>query len=181
MKILLTIFLLCLSFNAISQLWVLTPDGLRDSTDKRKKYVMIDCTQANLSAKQLYDRALLYLTLNSRGSGQEIRLKWDSVDIIFDTYNSYLFKAEYLMHYVPVEANYSTELRFYRGSVRYEIFDLDLEEMDSGQKMLIKGSPLSAHTIYNRHDKLLKPELKLLIEKYFNGELANISRYLNQP
>ena len=159
--------------------WVLTQDGLRDSTDKRKKYVVIDC--ADLSAKQLYDRALIYLTLNSRDSGKQIRIKWDSVDIIYDSYDNYLFTAEYLMHYSPVYAYYSIELRFYKGSVRYEIFDLELVEMDSGQKLLIKGSPLSAHTIYNRHDKLLKPEMKRMIEKYFNGELANIVHYLNQP
>jgi hypothetical protein len=178
MKIFLSIFLLCQSFNSFSQFWVLTPEGLRDSTDKRKKYVMIECK--GLSAKQLYDRALIYFTLNSRDSAKQIRIKWDSVDIIFDSYDNYLFTAEYLMHYSPVYAYYSIELRFYPGSVRYEIMDPDLVEMDSGQKLLVKGSPLSAHCIYNRHDKLLKPELKIKVEKYFNGELANIVHYLNQ-
>ncbi len=159
-------------------MWVLTPEGLRDSADKRKKYVMID--GAGLSAKQLYDRALLYFTLSSRDSAKQIRIKWDSVDIIFDSYDNYLFTAEYLMHYSPVYAYYSIELRFYPGAVRYEIMDPDLVEMDSGQKLLVKGSPLSAHCIYNRHDKPLKPDLKLKIEKFFNGELANIVHYLNQ-
>lgn len=178
MRTLLFIFLLSISVNCFSQFWVLTPDGLRDSTDKRKKYIMIDC--GGFTAKQLYDRALIYFTLNSRDSAKQVRIKWDSVAIVFDSYDNYLFTAEYLMHYSPVYAYYSIELRFYAGSVRYEIVDPDLVEMDSGQKLLVKGSPLSAHCIYNRHDKLLRPDMKLKIEKYFNGELANISHYLIQ-
>ena len=177
MKTLLSILLLSISVNCFSQRWVLTKDGLRDSADNRKKYIMIEA--GTLSSKGLYDKALRYLTLVSPYPNQQIRIQWDSVDIIYDSHEPYLFTASYLFHDSPVEVFYSTELRFYPGSIRYEIISLDMIEYDSGQQLLIKGSPLSAHCIYNRHDKLLKPELKAGIEKYFNGELANIVHYLN--
>jgi hypothetical protein len=178
MKILLSLFLLGISFNSFCQHWILTPAGFRDSADSRKKYLMIEA--GNLSAKKLYDNALKYIAENKPDSSQRARIKWDSVDIIYDSFVFYLFTSDYLFHYGPVEAYYSTELRFYPGSVRYEILSLDMVEINSGEKLVIKGSPISSMSIYNKHDKLLKPEMKLKIEKYFNGELAILAHFLNQ-
>jgi hypothetical protein len=178
MKILVIIILLSISFNSFCQQWILTPDGLRDSADSRKKYVMIET--ANLSAKKLYDNALKYISENNQDSSKKVRIQWDSVDIIYDSYVYYLLTTDYLFHYVPVEAYYSTELRFYPGSVRCEVLSLDMVETESGQKLVFKGSPVSSHSIYNRQGKLLKPGMKSKIEKYFNSDLINIAHFLNQ-
>ncbi len=177
-KYILFIFFLGIGLHSFGQRWVVTPQGLRDANDTTKKYIII--RTGNLSAKNLYDRALKYIDLNNADSAKVIRNKWDSVDLIFDTYVPLLLIYDDLFGRFPIEAEYATELRFYQGMVRYEIISLNMKEADSDHQLLIRGKYLQAFIVYKSNGKLYKPQTKSEIENYFNLQAGMISVFLNQ-
>ena len=178
MKILFAIFLVSISFKSYSQALVVTPDGLRDAKDTSKKYVTIDA--GSMSAKKLYDNALKYINANYPDTSKAIRHQWDSVDLMFDT-----FVPDFLIYNnsgakLGIEAFYTTELRFYKGSVRYEIIFLDMKGNASNYRLLFKGKWLKSYIIYKNNGKLFKPQTKRDIEYYFYLEISKIGSFLNQ-
>ena len=178
MKIILSIFLIGISIHSFCQQFVATPSGLRNASDTTKKFVMIEA--GNLSAKQLYDNALKYITVKYPDPDQAIRNKWDSVDLIFDSYVHYLLIYNNTGAKLEIEAYYSTELRFYNGSVRYEIISLDMKGRGSSCRLLFKGKWLKSYIVYKDNGKLFKPLTKSDIENYFNDELYRIGKFLKQ-
>jgi hypothetical protein len=152
--------------------------GLRNARDTTKKYIII--AAGNLSAKKLYDNALKYIDFDNADSTKMIRNKWDSVDLIFDTYVPLLLIYDDIFSRFPIEADYATELRFYQGSVRYEIISLNMKAVDSDHQLLIRGKYLNAFIVYKNNGKLYKPRTKTEVENYFNLQARMISVFLNQ-
>jgi hypothetical protein len=177
MKILVAILLLFIPFLSYSQRWIVTPEGLRNGEDTSKKYVTIDA--GTLSARKLYDNALRYIAANYPKPDEAIRIKWDSVDLMFDT-----FVPDFLIYNntgakLGIEAFYTTELRFDKGSVRYEIINLEMKGDASNYKLLFKGNWLKSYIVYKNNGKIFKPQTKRDIEYYFNEELSKIASFIN--
>jgi hypothetical protein len=176
-KILIAILLFSISFKSYSQRWVVTPEGLRNGEDTSKKYVTIEA--GTLSAKTLYDVALKYIAANYPHPDEAIRNKWDSVDLMFDTYVPDFLIYNNTGALLGIEAFYTTELRFEKGSVRYEIINLDMKGAASNYKLLFKGNWLKSYIVYKKNGKLFKPQTKRDIENYFNEELSKIASFIS--
>jgi len=179
MKFLPLIFFLCLSCSSFGQQWVVTPNGLRNTADPRMKYLTI--SGGELSARKLYDNARKYIIENNPDSLRKIKLEWDSVALVFDTYLPYLVTFNVFLTTMRFDAYYTTELRFNAGSVRYEITFIDMADVASANKLTFRGSSITNTSVYSNKGKLLRPDVKEIIEKHFNGELIKMSEALNQP
>ena len=121
--ILLFTFLSC--FQLIAQQYVVTPSGLRDAKDAEKQYVVIEID--GLSAKQLYDNSIKYINEKYKNPEEVLKGKTDGEYLKFDTYDPNFIIYNNSSYKVPIKANYTTELRFKEGRVRYEIKNLEMK------------------------------------------------------
>jgi len=169
---------LCISGNLFSQEFIVTAGGLRNRTDTSKKFVMIGI--GNHSAKQLYDQTLRYIAVHYEDSGKAIRARWDTVDLMFDTYVYDFLVYNNTGARLGIEARYTTEMRFYPDSVRYEIIFLDMKGQASNYRLLFKGKWLKSYIVFKENGKLFKPQTKADIENHFNDELYRITQFLKQ-
>jgi hypothetical protein len=107
LKYILSVFFLGIGVLSFGQQWIVTLMGLRNAGDTTKKYIII--ADGNLSAKKLYDNALKYIDFNNADSTKMIRNKWDSVDLIFDTYvdsdHQLLIRGKYLNAFIVYKNN----------------------------------------------------------------------------
>jgi hypothetical protein len=134
----------------------------------------------NMSEKKLYDNALKFIHEKYADPDQAIKVKWDSTGLTFDTYVRDFLVYDNTGTLLGIEAFYTTELRFYDGSVRMEITALDMKGQDSNYRLLFKGKWLKAYIVYKNNGKLFKPQTKVDIENYFNSEIDLVGRYLKQ-
>ncbi|MBS1597003.1 MAG: DUF4468 domain-containing protein [Bacteroidetes bacterium] len=177
MKVTTLISLCILSLHASGQEYVATPHGLRDRNDTANSYFMIPAP--NKTAKELYDRALRFISENFSDPKKAITEDIDSTSLKFDTYVPYLLTYNNSGAHLGIEAYYTISLQFFDGRFRYEIINLLMKGQDSKYKLLFQGGFLEAYIVYNKKGKLFKPQTKYDIENYFNSEVKRMTDYLN--
>jgi len=177
-KVFLSLLVVFMALGVQSQSYVVTPDGLRDSKDQSKDYLILECE--GLTASQIYNNAIKYINENYKSPEDVIKAKSEGEYFRFETY------APAFMNYknsgivnVPIDATYMTELRFKNGKVRFEIIDLVMRNPEYNNDMLFSGGAMSGYIIFNRKGKLKKPQEKSDLEEYFNYQVKKLSDYLN--
>jgi len=80
-------FLIMIFFCSLSygQKFVLTPNGLRDSLDTEKSYVVINAE--GKTAKQLYDSSIKFINKNYKNPSEVIKGNTDSEYLKFETHD----------------------------------------------------------------------------------------------
>lgn len=180
-KIIFLAMTILLSVSAFSQnaRFVVTSEGLRDANDETKDFIVID--EGNVTAKDLYDRALRYVqetyknpdvVLKGNTPGEYLRIH--TIASEFMRYNNSGAK-------IPIDAEYYIELRFKDGKVRYEIGNLTMKGSgkNSSNEVKFSGGVMSGYVIYKKNGDLFKKEAKEDIENYFNTQVSQLQVYLN--
>ena len=180
MKNFLLILFISLSLTGFAQKFTVTPNGLRDSSDNEKSYLVLEVD--DMSAKQLYDNAMRYIKQQYVDPQEVLKGEIEGEYIKFSTY------VEKLLYYnnsgvkIPIEANYITELKFKDGKVRYEIVSLDMHyynvKTNITTNVLFSGGLFDGYIIYKKNGSLFKEEAKYDIENYFNSQVDAIKAYL---
>ncbi len=180
MKKLLSILFITISLTGFAQKFTVTPNGLRDIEDSEKSYLVLEVD--GLSAKQLYDNALRYIKQNYVNPDEVLKGEIDGEFIKFDTYVENIFDYNNSGAKIPIEAKYTTELKFKDGKVRYEIIFLDMyyfnTSLNTNTKVLFTGGLFDGYIIYKKNGKLFKEETKLDIENHFNSQVNDILVFL---
>ena len=165
------IFFCSLSYG---QTFVLTPNGLRDSLDTERSYVVINA--GGKSAKQLYDNAIKYINKNYKNPDEVIKGKTDGEYLKYNTHASDFisFKNSFLK--AKFDVDYTTELNFKDGKVKFEIIDLDMNKRTQNgvNRLLIIGNMMSLG-IYNKKGDLKIADAKIQIENFFNIQVNQLS------
>lgn len=174
MKKILLIVLISLSTLTFAQKISVTPNGLRNSADLEKTFVVIPAE--GKTAKQLYDDAVKYINKTYKSADDVIKGKTDGEYLKFITFAPSFITLKNGFTKVPFNAKYTIELNFKDGKVKYEIIELEIYN-DSKYNLNFTGSGISFF-IYNKNGELKREAEKANIEEYFNEKLLSITNSL---
>jgi hypothetical protein len=175
MKKLLLLFFVVYSFSGYGQKLNVTPDGLKNSVDIEKTYVIIEVP--NMTAKQLYDNAIKYVNQNYKNPDEVIKGKTDSEYLKFDTYNPELVFIKNGGIKQFFSAKYITELNFKDGKVKYEIIELAMNHTKTNAPLYFTGGGLNWY-LFNKKGVLKKEQAKTDIGTYFNAQISLLADFL---
>lgn len=161
---------------SFGQKYVVTPKGLRNSTDTAKSFVTIEII--GMDAFQLYDSAIKYFSENYKNPNEAIKARTIGEYLKIETIVPDFIKYYDAGVYVPIEAKYTTELRFKDGKVRYEITSLEMKGISNGYPVIFAGGVLDGYIIYRNNGKLFREEAKLDIENFFNTKIEKLTKGL---
>ncbi|SFT72959.1 protein of unknown function [Chryseobacterium formosense] len=175
-KKILFFLLLVVSFLVSAQKMVLLPTGLMDAenVEVRKNYIVLNI--ANKTSKQLYDESIKFINKNYKNPDEVIKGKTEGEYLKFVTYAPHFINVKNGLAKVPFNVEYTTELSFKDGRVKYEIIDLRIFN-DSNYTLNITGGGISFF-IFNKKGELKKEETKIDIENYFNKNISILSDFL---
>lgn len=167
------IFLFLLSSISYGQKLSVSPDGLKNADDPEKSFVILNID--GKSAKQLYDDALKHIIKTYENPDKVIKGKLENEYIKYTTHATDFLIIKNSFAKVPISSDYTVELSFKDGKVKYEIISIDMYDKSGRYKLLFKGEgALSGYYIYNNKDELKKPEAKSGLENYFNSKIDNL-------
>lgn len=175
-KILLVTFIIsCSLLNA--QKLLVTPEGLKDSLNIDKSYVVINIE--GKPSKDLYESVIKYINMTYKNPKEVLKGNIENEYISFETYiaNFPLTKNGYAK--MNIGTKYLTTLSFKDGKIKYEISDIKMKAVDSQYEVLFSGGAFSGYPIYNKSGELKRKETKEDIEKYFNNNIKNIFDYVS--
>ncbi len=157
------------------QKFVVTPNGLKDLNDKEKSYVVINIE--GKTAKELYDNAIKYINKNYKSPNDVIKGKIDGEYISFITHAGDFIPVKIMgrIHYYG--ADYTTELNFKDGKVKFEIINLDMKHEQGTQFYYVKT--LYAWGVYNKKEEIVDEGAKIGIENFFNSRIQSLSDVLS--
>jgi hypothetical protein len=172
---LLVLAALMVSLLSFGQKYVVTPEGLRDSSNSEKTYLVISCV--GKSAKELYDNAFKYINQNYKNPDEVIKGHIESEYLSFETFSPSAVSFKRSGGRPTYNLKYRTEMHFKDGKVKYEIQNVEMET--DGHNLYFSGNPLIAVAIYNHKGELKYEEAKTKVENYFNSVILVISQFLN--
>lgn len=161
----------------VAQELEVTIDGLRDKNDIEKSYIVIDVE--NTSAKDLYSGAIKYINEVYKNPDEVLKGNIEGEYIKYVTHVSDFLVFNNSGAKIPIQANYTIELKFKDNKVRYEVIALEMPSESGGYNLEFTAPPLKAYAIYNKKGVLKKPETKVDIETYFNNSIEEMKAYLS--
>lgn len=174
MKKIIIICLNVLSFQVHAQNWKVTPEGLNDAIDTTKTYVVLPIE--NKTAKVLYEESLKYINKNYKNPNEVIKGNIENEYLKFVTYESKFTELKVGWNKIPWNINYTVELNFKDGKVKYEVIEIEIKNEDN-YPLAFKGSGISFY-IYKKNGELKMPDAKTNIEEYFNIKTKSLSDFL---
>ena len=160
---------------------VLTPNGLRDSLNTEKSYVILNIE--GKSAKQLYDHAVKYINKSHANPKEAIKGQADGEYLKYQTHvpGAISFKNCFLKE--RYDKNYTIELNFKDGKVKFEIIDLDMTQRTQihmnkrtttgVNRLMVVGNSMNLG-IFTSDGDLKRADAKAQIEKYFNNQISQL-------
>jgi hypothetical protein len=173
MRNFLLLALILFSFSTFAQKLQVTPNGLRNSEDSEKSFVIIPVE--GKTAKQLYDESVKYINKNYKSAEDVIKGKIEGEYLKFVTYAPKFILLKNGFVKVPFDAKYTIELNFKDGKAKYEISELEMNS--DGGYLSFTGSGIS-YFIYNKKGELKREDAKNNIEEYFNRNLSSLANFL---
>ncbi len=174
MKKILLLALILFSSLTFAQKLKVTPNGLKDSENSEKSFVVIPVE--GKTAKQLYDETVKYINKNYKSAEDVIKGKTEGEYLKFVTYAPKFISVKNGWDKIPFNAKFTIELNFKDGKVKYEIIELEMYN-DAKYNLSFTGSGLSFF-IYNKNGELKKEDAKNNIEEYFNGNLLSLTNFI---
>ncbi|HEY5592352.1 MAG TPA: DUF4468 domain-containing protein [Paludibacter sp.] len=179
MKRIILLLMISISSYSYGQRFVLTPNGLRDSLDTEKSYIVISVE--GKTAKQLYDNAIKFINKTYKNPSDVIKGQTDSEYLKYESHVSDFisFKNSFLT--AKFDVDYTTELNFRDGKVKFEIINLDMNKRTQNgiNRLLFIGNMMSLG-IYNKKGDLKIADAKIQIENFFNIQVNQLSNDLNE-
>lgn len=166
--------LLCSTISA--QKYEVTPQGLKNSDDKEKSFLVLKVDNTN--AQTLYKRALKYVNENYNNPKEVIVGNTENEFLKLKTFSSDFIDYSNGGVSIQITASYYILLKFKDSKVKYEIETLEMKALKYPQYVIFKGGMFSGYIIYKKNGKLFKESAKIDIEKYFNNEVGSLLRYL---
>ena len=187
-KILFSLIIIFCPFIVYGQKLVVTPDGLRNSEDSTKSYIIINAIGKN--ALNLYNSANKYINFTYNDPRNAIKGNVEGESLIFITYieRSLQFGSLHVF-----AAMYTTELSFKDEKVKFEIVDIKLIYPPSNVNNYkniyypnVPSDPFPFVTndngwgIYNKKRVLKQYRAKERLESCINDKVLDISNFLNR-
>ena len=176
MKNLFLIWLFMSSNFIFGQKLIVTPDGLRDLNDNNKTFIVINSD--GKTSKLLYDNSLKYINKNYKSPEDVIKGKIEEEYLKFNTHVDNFLIVNNSGAKIPINADYTIELNFKDGKVKFEVTSIDMYTKNGSYKVLFNGGAFDGYPIFNKKGELKRPETKKEIETYFNEQINSLSEFL---
>ena len=176
MKRIILFALIVISTISYSQKLVVTPNGLHDETDPEKTFVVINVE--GKTSKELYENALKYINKNYKSADDVVKGKIEGEYLKFITHVENFLIVKNTGVKVQIDADYTCELNFKDGKVKFEIITIDMPADKGGYGVLFAGGVFDGYPIYNKKGDLKRPETKNEIESDFNSQISTLSDFL---
>lgn len=173
-KIIFIITLFTFSFHINAQNWKVKPEGLKNSIDSTKTYVVLPIE--NKTAKILYEESLKYINKNYKNPKEVIKGNIENEYLKFVTYEPKFTELKVGYNKIPWNIKYTTELNFKDGKVKYEITEIEIKNEDN-YPLGFQGSGISFY-IYKKNGELKMQDAKTNIEEYFNNKTKSLLEFL---
>jgi len=187
-KILFISLIVFFPFVTYGQRLAVTPDGLKNSDDSTKSYVIINAD--GKKAMDLYNNAIKYINFTYNDPRNTIKGKIEGENLIFITYIERSLQFSSLNFFA---AMYTTELSFKDGKVRFEIVDIkviyppsNVNNYKNIYDPTVPSDPFPFVTnengwgIYNKKRVLKQYRAKEKLESCINSKILDISEFLNR-
>lgn len=174
-KIAVLVFIFFISSHSYGQHFTVTSNGLRDSDNVEKSFIVIDVEKK--SAEQLFNNAKKFIVQTYKNPDFVQKGIIENEYIRFNSYTPYIATINAGLTKLKYDAKYAIELYFKDGRVRYEIIDLEIKTDGVSLNFTPKGA-LSGWYIYNKKGKLKQEVAKQEIESYFNNQIEHLLPYL---
>ena len=176
MKKICLLFLFFLPLIVFGQKFVLTPDGLRDSSDVSKDYVVV--SEENKSAGELYNAAKSYVNQT---------MKDPKFAIVSDVENDYIRYNMFVpgiasikkMVVMKVDAMFTVEMRFKDGRIRYNITDISFPIAGSDNEVVLVGSNWGSWHFFDKKGKSKLNDQKENVEAFFNQGVDDLKGFIS--
>jgi hypothetical protein len=178
MKYLLSIALAVISSVLSAQTFIVTPDGLRDSSDNKKYYIVLQ--MPGRSASQLYSTCLKELIRNRSGKERTVTASTENEFIKYETLDKTFMIVNNGGAKILFSARYTIELSFKDGRIRVEPTLLNMFSGELGIPIVFTGGLLDGYAIYDKKGNLKRPVIKSDLERYFS-DLVKSLRYEISP
>ena len=161
-----------------SQKFVVTPEGLRDSLNLDKNYVVIEVK--GKTKKQLYN--LLIDFVNNKYKNSEKAMSSIPIDGEFFSFKTEVAdfqltnNGKFIVKSLKQSIEYDTELSFKDGYIKYEIKKLHMYMKDV--EVIFKGSSWTDTSIYNKSNKLILKTAKDNLESHFFNIINEIKEFI---
>jgi len=170
-------FLPLLSFA--QSFYTLTPDGLRDSNDLTKDYVVIQAD--GKSAKEIYLAAKNFINQTSKYPTKAIKADTDGEYIRYSIFVLEIASFRKMGIKLAYKGLIEIEMRFKDGRLRYNILDLQMLTKDEDAHLLISGNKMGNWAIFDKKSgKVSLKDPKDQIESFFNNMLAELEKFVNE-
>ncbi|WP_165040958.1 hypothetical protein [Dysgonomonas sp. ZJ709] len=173
MKRLYYILLAITPLFSFGQQYVLTPNGLADSMDITKDYLVI--TEEDKTADELYEICRKNLYTISQNT---------NIKVIGEIANEYI---RYSMEVPTIavikklgvgliaEAYFDVEIRFKDGRIRHQVTNLRMPfRGDDMNQLSLTGSKWGGWAVFDKKGNVSLKDQKLQIENYFNQSVADL-------
>lgn len=180
MKKYILLLFIAISTCFYAQNLTVTPNGLVNSSDNEKSYIVLDID--GKTSKQLYDKAISYINLYYKSPDDVIKgkIEGDFVKYITHAQNFLVVKRGGIIN---IHTDYTIQLNFKDNKVKFEIIELDMYATDTNNnpsfRVECSGSQMKCYPIYDKKGKLKMPDVKDNIEIYFNSQSRSLENYLN--
>jgi hypothetical protein len=169
--------LLCCSIS-FGQKITVTPDGLKDSENLDRSFVVINVE--GKKANFIYSEALKYIAKNYKNPDEVTKGKIENEYLKIITHATDFIVIKNSFAKVPISIDYTYELSFKDEKVKFEVIAIDMYDKSGRFKLLFKGEgAFSGYYVYNNKLELKKPEAKTAIGDYFNSSIKSLSDFLN--
>lgn len=161
-----------------SQSFIVTPDGLKNSSDVDKSFIIINID--NKTAEELYNTTVRYINEQMTNPESSIKSSIKGDYIRYSMYVPEIIRYSNSGSKRKIQAYFDIEFRFKDNRIRYEITSIRMPDKDSKNEVVFSGSKWTSYPIFEKNGKLFKENEKNNIEAFFNTLLSNYISYISE-
>ncbi len=174
-KIISLVLFIFFASNLLAQKFEVTSNGLRDSNDLEKSYVVISFD--GKSANELFDTFIRYINENRNDAQASIKGQTSNEYLRFSTHNPNFMRWSTGAK-ASISITYDTELRFKDDRVRVDFVNIKMPSTSSKYSVVFSGNKWTDYCIYDNKGNLYAKKEKQLIEDYFNIQIQHLIKYV---
>lgn len=174
-RLILTIVAIASAVSACAQRYEVTKDGLRDATSAEKSYLVLEAP--GKTAEQLFKSAQKYIIQTFKNPDYVKKGDIDGEYLRFDTYTDRITMIKTNLVKLIYSGEYSVELGFKDGKVKYEVINLKIET-DGTPLNWQKQGMLDGWWIFGKRGEVDQPTTKKEIEDYFASRVIELKQFL---
>jgi Domain of unknown function (DUF4468) with TBP-like fold len=177
MKKALLLIMISLATFSFGQKYVLTTDGLKDSENNEKTFLVVKFS--GKKAKELYERMVKYADKNFKAPNIVMKDQVENESMTFKTNLPSFIFIKYMGANTYYDVKFTTEINFKDDRIKFEVKDFEV----GNARLKIPYIATKESQMYGFYDqnKTLKMDTeKQKIEDYFAKQIQEMTEFLNK-